>query len=254
MSKKPQGKPAAEKPFNRPFEKLAKLKLPPAPGATPVPPASAPGSKPGGPGSKPPSSAPGSGKKTAAAAPEPESFADLLYGVKPLEPTRSRRSTSSPNNTPAAASAAQAAADADAAAVRAHLQALVSGTDARFEIHDDGDRMEGRRADVDPHTLRRLRRGEFLVDLRCDLHGLTSHEARARLEDVLARARQRGDRMLLLIHGKGHNSPGGRPVLRGEMAAWLSQGPASVHVAAFTTASEEDGGIGALYVLLRKPV
>ncbi|RYE89044.1 MAG: DNA mismatch repair protein MutS, partial [Myxococcales bacterium] len=176
----------------------------------------------------------------------PQSFAELLYGVKPLEPVKSRRT--------APAAPAPRPDDEDAAAVRAHLQALVSGADARFEIHDDGDRMEGRRADVDPHTLRRLRRGEFLVDLRCDLHGLTAHEARARLEDVLARARQRGDLMLLVIHGKGRNSPGGRSILRGEMAAWLSQGPASVHVAAFTTASDEDGGVGALYVLLRRAV
>ena len=250
MSKKPEGgKPAKDKPFNRPFEKLAGLKLPPAPGAAP---ASAPGGKPASaPGGRPasgPGSKPGAGKGATPPPPpaEPQSFAELLYGVKPLEPVKARRT--------APVAPASRPADDDAAAVRAHLQALVSGGEARFEIHDDGDRMEGRRADVDPHTLRRLRRGEFLVDLRCDLHGLTAHEARARLEDVLARARQRGDLMLLVIHGKGRNSPGGRSVLRGEMAAWLSQGPASVHVAAFTTASDEDGGVGALYVLLRRAV
>jgi DNA-nicking Smr family endonuclease len=41
-------------------------------------------------------------------------------------------------------------------------------------------------------------------------------------------------------------------VLRGEMAAWLSQGEASRSVAAFATAANEDGGEGALYVLLRR--
>ena len=36
----------------------------------------------------------------------------------------------------------------------------------------------------------------------------------------------------------------------GELAAWLSEGKASTHVAAFVTAPEEFGGEGALCVLL----
>jgi DNA-nicking Smr family endonuclease len=41
-------------------------------------------------------------------------------------------------------------------------------------------------------------------------------------------------------------------VLRGEIAAWLSQGGSSEHVDAFATASKPDGGEGAVYVLLRR--
>lgn len=220
MSKKTEGKPQGkEKPFYRPFEALSKVKVAPAPKAPPAPPPP-----------EPPSD-------------ETASFADLLFGVKPL----ARPPRVAPPPAPAPVEA-----EAEAEAARAQLRALVSGGDARFEIHDDGHRIEGRRLDVDPRALRRLRRGELAVDLRCDLHGLSAAEARARLEDVLPRARQRGDLLLLLIHGKGINSPGGKGVLRGEMAAWLSQGPASVHVAAFTTAADQDGGEGAVYVLLRK--
>jgi DNA-nicking Smr family endonuclease len=57
---------------------------------------------------------------------------------------------------------------------------------------------------------------------------------------------------VLVIHGKGRNSAGGVAVLRGEVSAWLSQGASSAHVAAFTTARREDGGEGAMYVLLRR--
>jgi DNA-nicking Smr family endonuclease len=57
---------------------------------------------------------------------------------------------------------------------------------------------------------------------------------------------------VLVIHGKGEHSPQGLSVLRGETAAWLSQGPSSEHVAAFATAREVDGGEGAAYVLLRR--
>jgi DNA-nicking Smr family endonuclease len=41
-------------------------------------------------------------------------------------------------------------------------------------------------------------------------------------------------------------------VLRGEIAAWLSQGRAREHVAAFATARKDDGGEGAVYVALRR--
>ena len=63
--------------------------------------------------------------------------------------------------------------------------------------------------------------------------------------------RTRRDRVVLVIHGRGDHSPAGIGVLRGEIAAWLSQGRASQHVAAFATAHKEEGGEGALYVLLR---
>jgi DNA-nicking Smr family endonuclease len=64
--------------------------------------------------------------------------------------------------------------------------------------------------------------------------------------------RERNERMVLVIHGKGAHSPLGLPVLRGEVSAWLSQSTASEHVAAFATASQNDGGTGAVYVLLRR--
>ena len=64
--------------------------------------------------------------------------------------------------------------------------------------------------------------------------------------------RARGERCVLVIHGKGEHSPDGIGVLRGEISAWLSQGAASEHVAAFATAARRDGGEGAVYVLLRR--
>lgn len=63
--------------------------------------------------------------------------------------------------------------------------------------------------------------------------------------------RGRGERCVLSIHGKGERGPSGG-VLRGEIAAWRSQGRAREHVAAFATAREEDGGEGAVYVALRR--
>ena len=79
-----------------------------------------------------------------------------------------------------------------------------------------------------------------------------SSDAREAVDAFLRDKRERGERCVLLVHGKGEHSPGGVGVLRGEVAAWLSQGAASQHVAAFATATDADGGEGALYVLLRR--
>jgi DNA-nicking Smr family endonuclease len=135
-------------------------------------------------------------------------------------------------------------------AVRAHLRSLVQ-PEARFEVRDNGATIEGWRLDVDRAAFRRLKRGEFPIDDTCDLHGRTAGEAREYLKTFVEQARSRGDRVVLVVHGRGNHSPGGYGILRGEMAAWLSQSIASVHVAAFATAQADHGGEGALYVWLR---
>ncbi len=183
----------------------------------------------------------------------------LYAGVTPLDRGRGRVTSQSIDRSAAAERAAERGArgaheDADDEAVRAHLRALVEqGPDGgRFEVTDDGSRVEGRRVDLPIGTLRRLRRGEVPVDGRIDLHGMGLAAARQHLELFVRTMRARGERCLLVIHGKGRHSPGGLGVLRGEIAAWLSQGPAGESVAAFATAREQDGGEGAVYVLLRR--
>lgn len=143
------------------------------------------------------------------------------------------------------------AARLEADLVHARLRGLVEGG-ARFEVEDDGARVEGRRVDVPFDALRRLRRGSLPIDARLDLHGRTAEQARGELGGFLKTMRSRGERCVLVIHGKGEHSPQGAGVLRGEIAAWLSQGTASEHVAAFATAMAGDGGEGAVYVLLRR--
>lgn len=139
----------------------------------------------------------------------------------------------------------------EAKAVLDHLHHLVDDA-VRFEVTDDGRRVEGRRLDVPPSLLRELRRGVLPVDGRLDLHGLGAEAARDKLLEFLRAQRTRGERCVLVIHGKGEHSIAMRGVLRGEIAAWLSQGRAREHVAAFATARDEDGGEGAVYVALRR--
>jgi DNA-nicking Smr family endonuclease len=178
----------------------------------------------------------------------------LFAGVEPLDRSRGRlprQPIDRPRDIERLSKQAEDAARIDADAVHEHLRTLVEDR-ARFEVEDDGARVEGRRIDVPFDALRRLRRGLLPIDARIDLHGSSARQARVELELFLRTMRSRGERCVLVIHGKGEHSPDGAGVLRGEIAAWLSQSAASQHVAAFATARGGDGGEGAVYVLLRR--
>jgi DNA-nicking Smr family endonuclease len=95
-------------------------------------------------------------------------------------------------------------------------------------------------------TLRKLRRQPVQDCL--DLHGSTAEAARRLLQVFLHEAGQRGLRCLLVIHGKGMNSPGGTAVLRKLARHWLAQHPG---VLAFCDAPPGEGGSGAVRVLLK---
>jgi DNA-nicking Smr family endonuclease len=187
----------------------------------------------------------------------PEDEALLLHrmfaGVRPLDAKRARVPVQAvePSASAQRMAAAREVARAEAEAVHERLRSLVEGT-ARFEVVDDGRRVEGRRGDVPADLVRKLRRGLFPIDARLDLHGMGAREARGQLELFLRTMRARGERCVLVVHGKGEHSPRGVGVLRGEIGAWLSQGTASEQVAAFSTAREGDGGEGAVYVLIRR--
>jgi DNA-nicking Smr family endonuclease len=183
------------------------------------------------------------------------SFHRMMSGVTPLEATAKTRV---PMNTevrpPGAqrlkAAEVQAKAATEAEKALAHLHSIVDDA-ARFEVSDDGKRVEGRRVDVSPDLVRSLRRGMLPIDARLDLHGLTAPQAQEKLVEFLRAMRARNERCVLVIHGKGERVAGAG-VLRGEISAWLSQGKAREHVAAFATARDDDGGEGALYVALRR--
>ena len=244
--RKQKKKDPAKDGFHQPFTALKTLKAEMERAEKEGPPAPMPRRPP----TRPPPAAPKSED-------EALSFHRLMSGVVPLDREKSRipKSQSAVPRSPAAEQAARRASaktarDAEDAAVHEHLRSLVEGR-TRFEVQDDGRRVEGRRVDVPPDLLRKLRRGVVAIDGRLDLHGHGAKAARDVLEAFLKEKRAQGERCVLVVHGKGEHSPNGVSVLRGEIAAWLSQSAASEHVAAFATATDADGGEGAVYVLLR---
>ena len=259
---KAKGSPAlgeAIEGFFRPFTKLKASKSQgKAPGKTAAPgaPESAQKSKAAAPTTPAPPKKP---KPQAAKQPDadgppnelvdPDTFAIYMAGVRALEdkPSRIPRTASRLEKVPASA---EPKADPDAPA-RAQLRSLVT-EGLRFETIDDGERLEGRRITVDPREIRKLRKGMYAVDGKLDLHGMTLEEAREAVTTFVKRRQSEGDRVIALIPGRGSHSPRGIGVLRGELGAWLSDGRAARHVAAFATAPDDMGGAGVLLVLLAR--
>jgi DNA-nicking Smr family endonuclease len=103
------------------------------------------------------------------------------------------------------------------------------------------------RAGVGPDVPRRLRRGDWTVVDQLDLHGLRVDEARQALVEFLTECRRRERRCVRIIHGKGLGSVNREPVLRDKVPRWLAQ---RREVLAFCQARPNDGGSGALIVLL----
>ena len=135
--------------------------------------------------------------------------------------------------------------------VMAHLRGLIKG-DYELDISFSDEYMAGSVKGLDRKTMKRLKRGEFPVKDYVDLHGLTKPEAEARVKEFLVQSHKMGHRCVLIVHGRGLNSPDSFPVLKEGLPVWLNRGPVKKIVLAFSTARPYDGGTGAIYVLLRK--
>ena len=94
----------------------------------------------------------------------------------------------------------------------------------------------------------RLRAGHWSIQRQLDLHGLRTDEAREALGEFIRHAQRDGARCVRVVHGKGLGSPGRMPVLKGRVHSWLVQ---KQEVLAFVQARPNDGGAGALIVLLQ---
>ena len=100
--------------------------------------------------------------------------------------------------------------------------------------------------------MKKLKRGRLPIQAHIDLHGFTKNDAEAAVRRFLINSHHRGLRCVLIVHGRGLNSPDSIPVLKERLPVWLNRGPARKIVMAFSSAQPYDGGTGAIYVLLRK--
>jgi DNA-nicking Smr family endonuclease len=220
--------------FHTPFRKLADL-VGPLPQATPAEPPPAPRSK-----LSPRKAAPVVAEEDA-----DELFRAAVTGVVPI-PLEERNHAGGRLPIPPANAALR-----DDAEALAELSDLVAGITA-FDVSDTDEHVEGMVIGLDPRIVRRLRAGEFASQAHFDLHGLTADEAKPAVLEFVRRSWTAGLRCVLLIHGRGRNSPDRRPVLKDALKRWLTRGDLGKLVLAFATARACDGGSGAMYVLLRR--
>jgi DNA-nicking Smr family endonuclease len=97
-------------------------------------------------------------------------------------------------------------------------------------------------------TLRRLRRGHWVVQDELDLHGMNRAQAAIGVAEFLRRCALRGRHCVRIVHGKGLGSPNREPVLKHKLRNWLM---VRDEVLAFCQAPQAHGGSGAVLVLLK---
>jgi DNA-nicking Smr family endonuclease len=131
----------------------------------------------------------------------------------------------------------------DEAALRDSLSD--AGWDSDLET---GEELSFVRVGVGAHTLRKLRRGHWVIQDELDLHGLTSLDAHDLLVEFLAQCMRKGLRCVRVIHGKGLRSKNREPVLKRKVAVWLMR---REEILAFCQARPTEGGGGAAVVLLK---
>jgi len=135
-----------------------------------------------------------------------------------------------------------------AADERAALHESLHGPIGLQDRLEGGDEPNYLRNGLANTVLRDLRRGRWLTQDEVDLHGLNRDEARHLLAGFLADCLLHGRRCVRVIHGKGHGSPQKLSILRQLVRGWLAQ---RQEVLAYCQAKPQDGGEGALVVLLR---
>jgi DNA-nicking Smr family endonuclease len=136
--------------------------------------------------------------------------------------------------------------DSEALAV---LGEIANGT-RPMPLRDTQEYVEWTNPEYHDTIIAKLHEGHFSVQAFLDLHGCTAAEAGEELEDFLREAFKKGLRCVKIIHGRGLRSVKG-PRIKDAVTKRLA-GHFRRDIIAFVTARQCDGGLGALYVLLKK--
>lgn len=128
------------------------------------------------------------------------------------------------------------------------LSEIVSGK-GKIRLSDTGEYMEWTRPELRKDITKKLHRGDFSIQDSIDLHGMTVDEAEHELCLFFREAVRKRLFCVKVIHGRGLRSPGG-PVLKEALKHWL-HGSFRKWIAAYATAKDCDGGLGATYIILK---
>ena len=105
------------------------------------------------------------------------------------------------------------------------------------------------RSGVQKRKLRELRRGRLKIADILDLHGYTQVSTPAAITNFLATYSNPDNQCVMIITGKGRNSPDRVSVVRATALETLRKHPRGL---AYCCSQPVDGGHGAFYILLRR--
>jgi DNA-nicking Smr family endonuclease len=168
-----------------------------------------------------------------------DAFRAAVAGARPLE-TRRRAVVPKPAPPPVPV---QTRRDHDDV-----LRESLEGPMSPDEGLECGEELSFLREGMSRHVLRQLRRGHWVVQAGIDLHGMIRTEAAAHIAQFLQECSARGLRCVRIVHGKGLGSKNREPVLKNKLRIWL---PRRDEVLAYCQAPDDDGGSGAVLVLLK---
>mgnify|MGYP000323572450 CR=1 FL=1 len=109
--------------------------------------------------------------------------------------------------------------------------------------------LEFKRPGVQNGVFRKLKQGKYPQDARLDLHRMSVENARQEVYGFIKTAMAYDVRSLIIIHGKGSHGLSEAVILKSYVHRWL---PDMEEVQAYCSAQQHHGGIGAVYVLLKK--
>jgi len=165
-------------------------------------------------------------------------FKEAVIGARPIKVNRIQHPVKKPKPIPKQL-------------IRDERQALVDSLSddyiPAYEL-ESGEELLYLRDGQSPMVLSKLRRGHWVVQAHIDLHGLIADEARLYVAEFIADCKKRGVRCVRIVHGKGLGSRNREPVLKHKLRNWLMQ---KDEVIAYAQAKPNDGGSGAVIVLLK---
>ncbi|MFC6669139.1 DNA endonuclease SmrA [Marinobacterium aestuariivivens] len=116
----------------------------------------------------------------------------------------------------------------------------------RINPHDP---LEWKRDGVQEGVYRNLRLGRYSLDARLELIRKPLPLARDELLSFVQQCMELNIRSFIINHGRGRHPDDATSLLRSALNQWLPHIP---EVMAFHSAQPQHGGLGALYVMLRK--
>ena len=164
-------------------------------------------------------------------------FKNMMQGVKPLKPNKTIALVKIKNNNPLPPHQRK---------ITPPLACDLSNT-WECELSAESVLSYGKN-NVAFRQFTQLKQGLLKIEHRIDLHGLNIEQARDKLWQSVMFACQHQLRVLLIIHGKG-GYDGGPSLLKSHVDHWLKQLP---EVLAYHSAARQHGGLGAVYVLLKR--